>query len=69
MLKSRESDISIFLHFIPFLQPFSPILQFFGRGSAQKVGFFFRLWHKGGVCLCETVAGFGGVCRVRTVAG
>jgi hypothetical protein len=24
--------------------------------------------HKGGVCLCETVAGFGGVCRLRTVA-
>ncbi|MEE1050403.1 MAG: hypothetical protein U0M60_23625, partial [Clostridia bacterium] len=60
--------ISIFDHFLPFLLPFFSIFQFFGQRSAQKVGFFFGLWHKGGVCLCETVAGFGGVCRVRTVA-
>ena len=62
------NGIPIFYHFLPFLLPFFDILQFFGHRSAQKVGFFFRLLHKGGVCLCETVAGFGGVCRVRTVA-
>ena len=59
----------IFYHIFPFLLPFFTILRFFGQRSAQKVGFFFGLLHKGGVCLCETVAGFGGVCRVRTVAG
>ena len=62
------NGIPIFYHFIPFLLPFFTILRFFGARSAEKVGFFFGLLHKGGVCLCETVAGFGGVCRVRTVA-
>ena len=62
------NGIHIFYHFTPFLLPFFTILQFFGQRSARKVGIFFWLLHKGGVCLCETVAGFGGVCRERTVA-
>ena len=42
------NGIPIFYHFLPFLLPFFDILQFFGHRSAQKVGFFFRLLHKGG---------------------
>ena len=60
--------ISIFSHFSPFLLPFFSIFQFFGQRSAQTVGFFFGFCIRVGVCLCETVAGFVGVCRVRTVA-
>ena len=44
VLKSCESDMSIFCHFIPFLPPFFPIFQFFGQRSAQRVGFFFQLF-------------------------
>lgn len=68
MLKSCRSDISIFFHFIPFLLPFFPIFRFFGQRSAQKVGFFFGFCYKVGMCGFETVASFGGMCGVRTVA-
>ena len=58
----------IFSHFLPFCFHFFPFCDFSVRGRLKRSASFLGVLYKGGVCLCETVAGFGGVCRVRTVA-
>lgn len=58
----------IFYHFFPFYFHFLPFRAFSVRGRLKRSSSFFGFCIRGGVCLCETVAGFVGVCRVRTVA-
>ena len=61
MFKSRESDISIFYHFISFLQPFFDILQFSVRGRRKRSASFFGFCIRG-VCVYVKLLQGLGVC-------
>ena len=72
MLKSCLNRARVIYKYFSILSHFRfhflTFCDFSAARSLKVSASFWEVLYKGGVCGFETVAGFGGVCRVRTVA-